>query len=338
MKLKYKFINLPFKDVFTTSKGSKTHQPSLLVELEHFGIKGYGEAPIISYYDLSVEKMEADILRKKLFIEKFSFTEPDRYWHYLHHLFPQNPFLVAALDIAAWDIYGKMKGRQLHQLWNLDTQKNPMTDFTIGIDSVEKMIEKIEANPWPIYKIKLGTADDIEIIQELRKRTNSILRIDANAAWGLDLAIQNIKILHELDIELVEQPLAKDAWEEMKILKEQSPIPLFADESCVSEEDVEKCNGFFDGINIKLTKCSGLTPALRMIQNARELGLKVMLGSMNESSVGTSAMAQLLPICDYADIDGPLLLAEDVADGITYENGKIIYTNLPGLGISIDAF
>lgn len=338
MKLKYKFINLPFKDVFTTSKGSKTHQPSLLVELEHFGIKGYGEAPIISYYDLSVEKMEADISRKKLFIEKFSFTEPDRYWHYLHHLFPQNPFLVAALDIAAWDIYGKMKGRQLHQLWNLDTQKNPMTDFTIGIDSIEKMIEKIEANPWPIYKIKLGTADDIEIIKELRTHTNSILRIDANAAWDLDLAIQNIKILHELDIELVEQPLAKDAWEEMKILKEQSPIPLFADESCVSEEDVEKCNGFFHGINIKLTKCSGLTPALRMIQNARELGLKVMLGSMNESSVGTSAMAQLLPLCDYADTDGPLLLAEDVAAGITYENGKIIYTNLPGLGISIDAF
>lgn len=338
MKLKYKFINLPFKDVFTTSKGSKTHQPSLLVELEHFGIKGYGEAPIISYYDLSVEKMEADISRKKLFIEKFSFTEPDRYWHYLHHLFPQNPFLVAALDIAAWDIYGKMKGRQLHQLWNLDTQKNPMTDFTIGIDSVEKMIEKIEANPWPIYKIKLGTADDIRIIKELRKHTHSILRIDANAAWGLDLAIQNIKILHELDIELVEQPLAKDAWEEMKALKEQSPIPLFADESCVSEEDVEKCNGFYHGINIKLTKCSGLTPALRMIQNARELGLKVMLGSMNESSVGTSAMAQLLPLCDYADTDGPLLLAEDVAAGITYENGKIIYTNLPGLGISIDAF
>ena len=157
MKIKYKTSNLRFKHPFTISKGTKTHQPALLVELECFGIKGYGEAPAINYYNITVEKMIADIEAKKSFIEKFSFTEPERYWHYLHHLFPHNPFLVCALDIAAWDIYGKMKGKQLHQLWNLDTANNPVTDVTIGIDSVENMVSKMEEIPWPVYKIKLGT-------------------------------------------------------------------------------------------------------------------------------------------------------------------------------------
>lgn len=336
--VKYKSINLPFRYPFTISKGTKTHQPSLLVELDYFGIKGYGEAPAIPYYNISVEKMIEDMEAKKMLIEKFAFTHPDRYWHYLHHLFPQNPFLVCALDIAAWDIYGKMNKKQLHNLWDADVSKNPLTDYTIGIDTIEKMITKMEEKPWPIYKIKLGTDNDIQIIIELRKHTSSVFRIDANAAWKKDEALEKINAFKDSNVEFIEQPLAKGDWEGMKFLYEQSPLPLIADESCVFENDVEKCYDYFHGINIKLTKCSGITPALRMISKARELNMKVMVGSMNESSIGTAAIAQLLPLIDYVDMDGPLLLAEDVAEGVTFDYGKIIYNNLNGIGVSIKSF
>ncbi|MBS1915942.1 MAG: dipeptide epimerase [Bacteroidetes bacterium] len=336
MKLKYWQSNLPFKHPFTISKGTKTHQPALIVELEHMGIKGYGEAPAITYYNIPVEKMIADIEQKKMFIEKFAFTEPSRYWHYLHHLLPQNPFLVCALDIAAWDMYGKLKQQPLYKLWKLDFSKTPLTDYTIGIDTTEKMLEKMKEMPWPIYKIKLGTPDDIEIIHALRKNTNAILRVDANAGWNIDQALKIIPVLQQAGVEFVEQPLAKDDWEGMKILYEKSSLPLIADESCVFEGDVEKCAGHFHGINIKLTKCSGITPALRMIEHARKLNLKVMVGSMNESSIGSAAIAQLLPLLDYVDMDGPLLLAEDLATGIEFDNGKVMLSNKPGLGIELN--
>jgi L-alanine-DL-glutamate epimerase-like enolase superfamily enzyme len=338
MNIKYKTSNLPFKHPFTISKGTKTHQPALLVELDFFGIKGYGEAPAIAYYNIPVEKMIDDMESKRTFIEKFSFTDPDRYWHYLHHLFPQNPFLVCALDMAGWDIYGKMKRKQLHELWKLDISKNPLTDITIGIDTIDNMVAKIKETPWPIYKIKLGTDDDVSIIKELRKTTKSLFRIDANAAWKAGEALEKIKIFSELDVEFIEQPLAKDDWEGMKFLYEHSPLPLIADESCVNEHDVEKCHGHFHGINIKLTKCSGITPALRMINNARELEMKVMVGCMNETSIGTAAIAQLLPMLDYVDMDGPLLLAGDAAKSVQYDYGKIIYPEGNGLGVSVEIF
>jgi L-alanine-DL-glutamate epimerase-like enolase superfamily enzyme len=156
MKVSYKTYNLPFTHPFTISKGTKTHQPTLIVELEYFGIKGYGEAPAISYYNLPVEKMVEDLEGKKMLVEKFSFTDPERYWHYLHHLFPMNSFLVCALDMAGWDLFGKLKRKQLHELWVLDTTKAPLTDFTIGIDSIEMMVKKMQEKPWPIYKIKVG--------------------------------------------------------------------------------------------------------------------------------------------------------------------------------------
>ncbi|MEP6582956.1 MAG: dipeptide epimerase [Ginsengibacter sp.] len=338
MVIKYKSSNLPFKHPFTISKGTKTHQPALLVELEHFGIRGYGEAPAIVHYNITVDEMIADIERKKIYLEKFSFTNPERFWHYLHHLFPKNPFLVCALDMAGWDIYGKLGGKQLYQLWNLDITKNPMTDFTIGIDTVGKMIDKMKEIPWPIYKIKLGTEDDVAIITELRKHTSSVFRIDANAAWQASEALDKINIFKNLNVEFIEQPLAKDDWEGMKFLYKNSPLPLIADESCVAENDVEKCRGYFHGINIKLTKCSGITPALRMISKARELDMKVMIGCMNESSIGSSAIAQLLPLLDYVDMDGPLLLSEDVGNGVKFENGKITYMDLNGIGVEVEKF
>ena len=168
MKISYKKYELPFTHPFTISKGTKTHQPTFVVALDHFGIKGYGEAPAINYYDISVEKMIEDLEAKRTFLEKFTFTDPERYWHYLHHLFPKNSFLVCALDMAGWDIFGKLKRKQLHQLWGLDAATAPLTDFTIGIDSIETMVKKMQEKPWPIYKIKVGTPDDIQMVTALQ--------------------------------------------------------------------------------------------------------------------------------------------------------------------------
>jgi L-alanine-DL-glutamate epimerase-like enolase superfamily enzyme len=333
MKVSYKTYNLPFRHPFTISKGTKTHQPALVVELEHRGVTGYGEAPAIAYYNIPVEKMIEDLERKKLMVEKFAFTEPERYWHYLHHLFPQNNFLVCALDIATWDMWGKLYRQPLYQLWKLDAEKAPLTDYTIGIDSIDKMVEKMKEKPWPIYKIKLGTAEDIAIVTALRKHTDATLRIDANAGWTLEEALEKIPQLAALGVEFIEQPLAKDNWEGMKILFEKSSLPLIADESCVVQGDVEKCYQHFHGINIKLTKCSGITPARFMIEKARSLGMKVMVGSMNESTIGTAAIAHLGPLLDYVDMDGPLLLKEDIATGLDFKNGKAIFSGKPGLGV-----
>lgn len=277
--------------------------------------------------------MIADLEEKRTLVEKFAFTDPERYWHYLHHLFPDNPFLVAALDMAAWDLFGKMKGRPLYELWNTRWEHIPETDYTIGIDTIEKMVAKMKAKPWPVYKIKLGTEEDIAIVDTLRKHTNAVLRIDANAGWTTAEALDKIPQLAALGVEFIEQPLAKDNWEGMKILYEKSPLPLFADESCVFEQDVKKCAGYFHGINIKLTKCSGITPALRMIQEARSLDLKVMMGSMNECTIGSAAIANFLPQLDYVDMDGPLLLSEDAASGIQFDFGKVSLSGKPGLGI-----
>ena len=333
MKCNYYPFNLKFRHPFTISKGTKTHQPTLIVELEHFGIKGYGEAPAISYYHISVEDMIRDLDAKKQMIERFAFTEPERYWHFLHHLLPANPFLVCALDMAAWDLWGKLSGKPLYALWKGDPAKSPLTDFTIGIDTPEKMVAKLKERPWPVYKVKVGTADDLAIVKALRAATDVPLRVDANAGWDLDTALRLIPELEALGVEYVEQPLAKDNWEDMRILYERSSLPLYADESCVFERDVEKCVGHFHGINIKLTKCSGITPALRMISDARRRDLKIMIGCMNESTVGSAAVAHLAPFIDHVDVDGPLLLEEDVATGLGYDYGRLVYNNEPGLGV-----
>ncbi len=334
VKLFYKTFNLAFRHPFTISNGrTKTHQPTLVVQLDHLGRGGFGEAPAITYYNISVEKMVEDLERKKRLVEGFAFTEPERWWHYLHHLFPQNPFLVCALDIAGWDLYGQIKGRPINQLIGATKAKTTLTDYTIGIDTIENMVAKMQALPWPIYKIKLGTPDDVAIIKSLRQHTDAIFRIDANAGWTAEEALEKIEAFSRLGVELVEQPLAKDDWKGAKWLYERSPLPLYADESCVAEGDVEKCAGHFHGINIKLTKCSGITPALRMIKKARELDLGVMIGSMNESTIGSAAVAHLQSLVDFMDADGPLLLQEDVAEGLTYHPTGIVETTAaPGLG------
>lgn len=337
LKLRYWKSDLPFKHPFTISRGTKTHQPALIVELELGPYRGYGEAPAITYYNITVEQMMNELEQKKKFVEKFALTDAERYWHYLHHLFPSNPFLVCALDIAGWDLWGNMKGLPLYRMWDTEFTNTPLTDYTIGIDTVEKMVEKMKEKPWPIYKIKLGTEQDIAIVEALRKHTNATLRVDANSGWTTEEALQKIPILASLGVEMIEQPLDKENWDGMKILFEKSSLPLFADESCVFENDVRKCHNYFHGINIKLTKCSGITPARRMIKTARQTGMKVMMGSMNESTIGSAAIAHFLPQLDFVDMDGPLLLKDDLATGLQFEDGKVSISNGTGLGITLNS-
>ena len=338
LELHYTHTDIPFQDPFTISKATKTTQPALVVSLTYFGVTGYGEAPAISYYNVTVEGMIQVIEAKKRFIEKFAFSDPERYWHYLHHLLPAHPFLVAALDMAAWDLFGKLRRKPLWQLWNLDPGQMPITDYTIGIDTIDRMVEKLQAKPWPLYKIKVGTDGDIERIQALRQHTEAPFVVDANGGWNLEEAQAKIPQLQSLGVQWVEQPLPREAVEDMRLLKAASALPLIADESCIRENEVALCAELFHGINIKLTKCSGITPARRMIQEARKLNLQVMLGCMNEASIGSAAVAHLAPLADWQDNDGTLLLAGDNAAGFTVEHAKPVLQDAPGLGVQPTVF
>ena len=338
MKLQYYAIDTPFKDTFTISGGrSKISQPALIVSLSLGPFTGWGEAPAIGYYDVTVEKMVREIKAKRLFIEKFALTDPERYWHYLHHLLPEHPFLVCALDMACWDLYGQMNRSAVYQLMGNQWEDTPLTDYTIGLDSIPNMVEKVKRTPWPIYKIKLGQDNDLQLLQALREVTDSPFRVDVNGGWSYQRAQQMLPLLAELGVELVEQPLARakteDDLEQMHDLFQKAPIPLIADESCVRLADMKGIEQYFHGINIKLTKCSGITPARVLINEARSRDMKVMMGSMNETVIGSAAIAQFLPQLDFVDMDGPLLLQSPGGAGLSIEQGKVSLSGMPGLGI-----
>jgi len=334
LHLDYYPYELAFQYPFTISKGTKTHQPTLVVSLGLGQLRGFGEAPAINYYNVTVDEMIAALEPKRGMIERYALTDPQRFWHFLHHLLPGQNFLIAALDIAGWDLFAQLRRVPIYHLLGLKWEHMPITDYTLGMDTVEEMIIKMDAHPWPLYKIKVGRPDDIDVLRKLREHSNARFRVDANEGWSFEEAKMILPELQKLDVGLVEQPLPKEAWEEMKELKALSPLPLFADESCREEGDVKKCAEAFDGINIKLTKCGGITPAMRMIKEARTLGMKVMMGSMNECSIGSAAIANMLPLLDEVDADGPLLLKEDVATGLKYNNnGTIQISGAPGLGI-----
>lgn len=332
MQLSLLPFELPFRHTFTISSVSKSVQPLLVVKLEDGTLTGLGETAANAYFKMTIPRLMEDILQHKEWIEQQSFTTPEAFWEALYPRLQHNMFALCGLDLAAHDLHAKKLGKKLYEVWGLDIAHNPMTDYTIGIDTVENMVSKLEEFPWPIYKIKLGTKDDIKIIEELRRHTNAVFRVDANCAWGVEETLRNAAAFASLNVEFIEQPMPAADTEGMKRVFIQSALPLMADESCIIESDVEKCHGLFHGINIKLTKCGGITPARRMITKAKSLGMKVMTGSMNESTVGTSATAHLLPYLDYVDMDGPLLLAEDIADGIRIIDGKIYYADRPGTG------
>lgn len=333
MKLILHTYNLKLRHTFTITHESRDVQPTLIVELREGDLSGYGEATETPYYGVTMSKMTSQLENARPFIENYDLQDPAWFWADINSsLKDEHPFALCALDIAANDLWGKKKGLPLHRLWGLDTSKNPITDYTIGIDTVEKMVDKMRETPFPLYKIKLGTKDDIRIVRELRKHTDAVFRVDANTAWGAEETVKNSYALKALGVEFIEQPMKADNWEGMKKVFAKSALPLIADESCIVEEDVARCHGFFHGVNVKLMKCGGLTPARRMIDNARRLGLKVMVGCMTESNIGCSAIAQLLPLLDYVDMDGILLVEDNISTGVRIEYGKVIYANRNGTG------
>jgi L-Ala-D/L-Glu epimerase len=333
LQLRHYSFELPFEYPFTIAKGTKTHHSSLVVSLGLRHWCGYGEAPAINYYGVTVEAMIEELNAKRLPVERYALTDPQRFWHFLHHLFPNNSFLIAALDIAGWDLFAQMRNAPLRSLLGITSDSVPITDYTLGIDTADKMVEKLKKHPWPLYKIKVSKIEDLDLLVALRVHTDKPFRIDANEGLRFEDVKYLLPELKKLGVTLIEQPLKTTEWEAMKELKALSEIPFFADESCVGESDVDKCATAFHGINIKLTKCGGITPAMRMIANARQLGLKIMLGSMNESSIGTAAMVHLSPLVDELDADGPLLLKEDIAEGLNYKDARITAANRSGLGI-----
>jgi L-alanine-DL-glutamate epimerase-like enolase superfamily enzyme len=335
MEIKLHSFNLELKHTFTISRESYDFQETLVVELISDGISGFGEATSNPYYNITVEKMKHLILENQVLIASLSNEKPEDFWQKLQPFFKENMFALCALDMAFNDLYARKQNKKLHEVWGFQIDKNPMTDYTIGIDSTEKMVQKMKELPWPIYKIKLGTKNDIEIVTELRKHTNAIFRIDANCGWSVDEAIENSYKLKELGVEFLEQPLKANDIEGAKKLFKDSALPIIADESCIVEDDVEKCVGLFHGVNVKLTKCGGLTPGKRMLEKAKRFGLKTMVGCMTESTVGISAIAHLLPLLDYVDMDGSLLLKKDIASGITIKNGIISYPDTNGTGVTL---
>ncbi len=336
MQISLKKYILPLKHTFSISRESHDFQDSLIVSLTLNGQTGYGEATSNPYYKISVESMMAEINAIKNELENFDFKTPEILHAFLVTKGLSN-FSICALDIASHDLYGKLLGKPLYKIWGTTLDKFPTTNYTIGIASIDKMVYKMKEMPWPIYKIKLGTNDDVSIVRELRKHTDAIFRIDANCAWTAKETIYNAPLLKDLGVEFLEQPLKADNWEGMEEVMHQSVLPVIADESCIVESDVEKCGLHYSGINIKLTKCGGLTPALRMIKKGKEMGLKVMVGCMTESTVGISAIAQLTPQLDYVDMDGALLLKEDIAKGIIInDDASVIFPTLGGSGVILN--
>lgn len=331
-------FELELKDTFTISHGSRNFQKTLIVALSDGAYTGYGEAAAISYYGVTTEAMISEIKAIEPIIAKNIHKTPEELWKITNPYLKENSFAQCALDIAMHDLHGKRKRRPLYKLWGLELKNPPLSNYTIGIDSLEKMVQKIQEFPWPLYKIKLGTPNDLEIIKHLRKYTDSAFRVDANCAWTANQAIENSKILKELNVEFLEQPLPPSDIKGMAEVFKKSELPVIADESCIKESDVKKCSDYFHGVNIKLTKCGGLTPARRMIAEAKELGMKVMVGCMAESTVGISAIAQLLPLLDYVDMDGAMLLKNDIADGVKVCDGKTHFSERNGTGAKLLIF
>ncbi len=335
MKLLLHEYRLPLAHPFTIARESITEQHSLIVELREGGHSGFGEAPLNDYYDATLNRVRAALESAREAVESHAFTHPHLLFEATAPWLAAHPFAQSALDCAAHDLWGRQQNQSVHRLWGLDPAAAPASSYTIGIDTVEVMVAKLLERPhWPVYKVKVGTANDLEAVRALRAQTTARLRVDANCGWSEEEAVSLSLALAGLGVEFIEQPLPPNSTAQERVFAE-SALPLIADESCVGEADVEACAGRFHGINIKLCKCGGLTPARRMVAKARALGLRVMVGCMTESTVGISAAAQMAPLVDFVDLDGAALLAADAATGVRVEDGRFHFPDAPGCGIEL---
>jgi L-alanine-DL-glutamate epimerase-like enolase superfamily enzyme len=330
IRVRHRPLDLQLRHVFRIARGASDVRHNLLVELEHDGRLGLGEAAPIRRYgeDRDSAAAAVDAMAQRLGDARLYSVGAAR------AAVPGQSSAEAAVDMALFDLAGQRYGVPVYEMLGLDPSDTPLTSFTIGLDTPEVVVRKVrEAAAYPVLKVKMGSDDDREVLQAVRDSTTATLRVDANEGWTPAEALDRLAWLHHLGVEFVEQPLPSVMIEETRELRRRSPLPFYADESVHRAADIPALAGAYDGINIKLMKCGGLAEALRMIATARAHGLKVMLGCMIESSLAITAAAHISPLVDTADLDGNLLLDADPFVGATVRDGRLVLPEEPGLGV-----
>ena len=336
-KLEMKFFpyELKLRHVFTVATYSRTTTPDVQVEITYDGVTGYGEASMPQYLGQTVQSVTA-FLQK---VDLSQFNDPfqlEDILAYVDSLSPGDTAAKAAVDIALHDLVGKLLGAPWYKIWGLNKDKAPSTTFTIGIDTADVVKQKTRecANQFNILKVKLGRENDKEMIETIRSVTDLPIAVDINQGWkDKEKAIDEIFWLKEHGIVMVEQPMPKEQRDDIAWLTEKSPLPIFADEAIQRLKDIKNVAGAYSGINIKLMKCTGMHEAWKMLNYARAIGMKVMVGCMTETSCAVSAAAQLSPAVDFADLDGNLLISNDRFKGMEVVKGKITLPDRPGIGV-----
>ena len=337
MHLKFFPYELELTHTFTVSSFSRKTTPDVQVEIEYEGITGYGEASMPPYLGQSVASVTAFLQR----VDLSPFTDPfqlEDILAYVDSLSEGDSAAKAAIDIALHDLVGKLMGQPWYRIWGPDPAKAPSTTYTIGIDTPEVVREKTleAAGRFNLLKVKVGLDSDVEMIETIRSVTDVPLAVDANQGWkDRSQALDEIAWLAEQGVVMVEQPLPIDRLDDTAWLTERSPLPIFADESVQRLKDIPSLVGAFNGINIKLMKCTGMREAWKMVTLSRALGMKVMVGCMTETSCAVSAAAQLSPAVDFADLDGNLLISNDRFLGVQVVDGRLTLPDLPGIGVKV---
>ena len=334
MKLSFRPYELQLKHTFTVAGNSRDTTPVVLTEIQYEGLTGYGEASLPPYLGESQQSVMQFLSKVKL----QQFDDPfllDEILAYVDSIEEGNRAAKACVDIALHDLIGKLVDQPLHKLWGINPANTPVTSFTIGIDTPEVVKMKTEeAARFKVLKVKLGGGNDREMIETVRSVTDVPIYVDVNQGWtDKHQALDVTHWLAERGVEFVEQPLPKTAVDDLAWLTSKSPLPIIADEAFQRLGDVADFQGVYSGINIKLMKSTGLREAQKMITVARALGMKVMMGCMTETSCAVSAAAQLSPLVDWADLDGNLLISNDLYEGVQVIDGKLTLNNLPGIGI-----
>jgi L-Ala-D/L-Glu epimerase len=333
MHIDAKPVDLKLTVPFRISRGVQYTSPNAIVQINHEDVTGLGEASPAEYYGESLETVLAcvSLFAGNLGDDPFLLED---ILNLLDGIIGLNPSAKAAVDMALYDLVGKMLNVPVYKLLGLNPQHTPYTSFTLGIDTPENMAKKaMLAQGYPILKVKVGTKRDLDNLRAIRDVSSATIRVDANTGWTPKEAIRNINALAPYNIEFVEQPVPAHDLDGLRLIRENVPVPIIADESCVTVDDIPRVAGCVDGINIKLMKCGGIRHALKMIHTARAHNLQVMIGCMIESSLAITAAAHLTPLVDYADLDGHLLIDNDPYSGVTVEKGKLILPDGPGLGV-----
>ena len=333
MTFRFRPYTLQLRHVFTVAVNSRTTTPVMLTEIEYDGVVGYGEASMPPYLGESHETATAFLSR----VDLSGFANPfelETILGAIDALAPGNPAAKASVDIALHDLVGKLLKQPWYNIWGYDASKAPVTTFTIGIDTPDVVRQKTrEAAEFKVLKIKLGRDTDKAMVEAIRSVTDKPMSGDANQGWtDRQQALDMIGWLKERGFLYVEQPLPKERVDDLAWITERSPLPIIGDEGVQRLADVQKAHGVYSGLNIKLMKSTGMREAQKMLQLARALGMKVMLGCMTETSCGISAASHLSPMVDWADLDGALLISNDVFDGTKVIDGKVTIPNRPGIG------